>query len=105
MDRFVRVLGQKLDPNCTNDLKGVDLFRILENFIVKTVCPDTTNLTKRQLHLFILRFEKYLGLKPLVDKDKHDERDHLVRRLKFEKKAKKENWVKKFKKKYAEMAW
>ena len=40
MDRFVRVLGQtELDPTrtCTNDLKGVDFFRILENFILETI--------------------------------------------------------------------
>lgn len=91
MDRFVRVLGQtEFDTIRSNDLQGMSFFRILENFIVETVFPDSTNLTKRQLHLFILRFKKYLSLKPAIVKDEHDEQDHLVGRLEFEMKARKE---------------
>lgn len=106
MDRFVRVLGQtELDPTRTNDLKEVEFFRILENFKLETLFPDTTNLTKRQLRQFIFQFEKYLGSKPSVDEDEQDEHAHLVRRLQFEKKAEKEEWVKKLKEKYTEVAF
>lgn len=94
----------------------LDFFRILGNFILDTLRPaNKGNLTKHQLRQFISQFEKYLlGLKqpflPVEDDDEdqhHDEQDHfLVRgRLQFEKKAKKEKWVKKLKEKYTEMAW
>lgn len=125
MDRFVKVLGQKTEElnrrrtartTChTNDFLNeecviIDFFPILENFIHDTLRPaNKGNLTKHQLRQFISQFEKYLGLKPLLiedDEDQHhDGQDHLVRRLQFEKKAKKEKWVKKLKEKYAEMAW
>lgn len=106
MDRFVRVLGQtELDPTRTNDLKGVDFFRILENFILETILPNTTMLTKRQLHIFILEFQKYLNFKPLMGKTQVDEQDHLARRIQFVKKAKKEKWIEKLLEKCNKIAW
>ena len=82
MDRFFRVLDQtELDPTCTNNLKDVDFFRILENFILESIFPNTTTFIKWQLHIFIFQFEKYLNLKLLIGKNQPDERNHLVRRI------------------------
>ena len=106
MDRFVRVLGQtELDPTRTNDLRGVAFFRILENFILETIRPNTTTLTKRQLHIFILQFKKYLDFKPLIGENQLDERNHLVRRIQFVEKAEKEKWIEKLKEKCNKIAW
>lgn len=95
MDRFVNVLKEtELDPTRTNDLKLVDFFRILENFILETLSVNNANLTKIQLRQFVLQFDKYLRLAPLVDKSEQDEQAHLVRRRQFEKKAEKEKFSK-----------
>lgn len=85
---------------CTNDLKGVDsFFRILENFILETILPNSTTLTKRHVYIFLLRFQKYLDSSKPCDGKKTNvmsERDHLVRRVQFvKKKKKKERWVEK----------
>lgn len=105
MDRFVRVLGQtELDPTRTNNLKGADFFRILENFHLETILPNSTNLTKRQINIFLLRFRKYLDSKPLMKKNQREEREHLVRRVQFVKKAKKQKWVEKLQEKFDKMA-
>ena len=104
MDRFVDVLGEtELDPTRTNDLKSVDFFRILENFILETLRINTNDLSKIQLRQFVLQFEKYLQIAPFDDKNEHDERAHLVKRRQFVKKVEKEKWVEKLKEKFSKM--
>lgn len=90
------VLGQtELDPSRTNDLKGVDFFRILENFIRETLESSSPGLTKAQLRRFVLVLEQYLALKMDVQsRPKHDaESDHMKRRKQFLNKLQKQRLI------------
>ncbi len=63
MNRFSRVLRQKeLDFSRTNDSKSVDFFQILENFILESLGLSTSELTRAQLHEYLLAIENYLQL-------------------------------------------
>lgn len=58
------VLAQtELNPSKTNDLKGVDFFRILENFIKECRGPPSAGLTTAQLHRFVDVLEVYAASK------------------------------------------
>jgi hypothetical protein len=47
MDRFVDVLRQiELNPSRTNDVMGVDFFRLLENFILEALDSSSVGLTR-----------------------------------------------------------
>lgn len=54
----------ELHSNRSNDTKSVDLFQILENFIVETLFSSSPDLSRPQLLQFILTLEDYLKLKP-----------------------------------------
>lgn len=54
----------ELHSNRSNDTKSVDLFQILENFIVETLFSSSPDLSRPQLLRFILALEDYLKLKP-----------------------------------------
>ena len=106
MNRFLRILEQtELDLSRTNDPKGVDFFQILENFMLKTLGASNLDLTRVQLHKYVLALENYLQLTPPAKSSNRDEQVHLNRRVKFEKKAKQEEWVAKLKEKVLSMDW
>lgn len=106
MNRFLRVLGQtELDLSRTNDSKGVDFFPILEIFMLETLGASTLDLTRVQLHKYVLALENCLELAPPTKSSNRDEQAHLDRRVKFEKMAKQEKWVAKLKEKVLGMDW
>ncbi len=106
MNRFLRVLGQtELDLSRTIDSKSVDFFQILENFILESLGTSTPDLTRTQLHKYLLTLENYLQLTIPAKSSNWDDQAHLNRRVKFEKKAKKEKWVAKLKEKVLSMDW
>ncbi len=106
MNRFLRVLGQtELDLSRTNDSKSVDFFQILENFILESLGASTPDLTRAQLHKYVLALENYLQLTIPAKSSNWDDQAHLNRRVKFEKKAEKEKWVAKLKEKVLSIDW
>lgn len=108
MDRFVDMLGQiELDPSRTNGLKGVDFFRILENFIGEALDPSWAGLTRAQLRRFVLVLEKYTGLrfKAHGRSGDHGESEHMERRKEFLNKLRKRRWVSQLNDKVSSMSW
>ena len=108
MDRFVSVLGQiELDPSRTNDLKGVDFFRILENFIREALNSSSGGVTRSQLYRFVLELEKYTGLKVEAHKRLRDraENEHIKRRNQFLTTLQKKRWVQQLNDKLSSMSW
>ncbi len=107
MDRFVDVLGQvELDPSRTNDLKGVDFFRILENFMREALDSSSAGLTRAQLHRFVFMLEKYAALRFEANGRPRDraESEHMKRRNKFLNKLQK-SWIPQLKDKLLSMSW
>lgn len=106
MDRFLRVLGQlELHSNRSNDTKSVDLFQILENFIVETLFSSSLDLSRPQLLRFILALEDYLKLKPTARSQSRDDQEHLKKRKVFIAKVQKKDWVALLKDKASSMSW
>lgn len=108
MDRFVDVLGQtELDPSRTNDLKGVDFFRILENFISEALDPSSAGLTRAQLHRFVLVLEKYAALRfePHGRWRDRSESEHMKRRREFLNKLRKKSWISQLNDHVSSMSW
>lgn len=106
MNRFLRVLGQtESDLSRTNDSKGVDFFQILENFMIESLGSSTPELTRSQLHKYVLALENYLQLTPPAKSSNWDEQAHLNRRVNFQKKAEQKKWVAKLKEKAHSMGW
>lgn len=85
--------------------QGVDFFQILENIMLETLGASTLDLTRVQLHKYVLALENYLELAPPTKSSNRDEQAHLNRRVKFEKMAKQEKWVAKLKEKVLSMDW
>ncbi|MCJ1272027.1 hypothetical protein MMC22_011933 [Lobaria immixta] len=106
MDRFLSVLGQiEMDPSRTHDTKSVDLFQILENFIHQTLSSSFSDLTRRQLHQFVLALKSYVQLKLGVGSKDRTEQAHLKRRKAFVAKVQKESWIEKLKVKTSSIKW
>ena len=104
MDKFLDILNQtEIDSSRTNDLKGVNIFYILENLIYETLFPLNSILTKRQLKFFISALDKYLSL--TLEKELEEEMPHLKCRENFFLKLKKEQWMAKLERKWANMSW
>ena len=102
------VLGHiELDPSRTNDVKGVDFFHILENYIRESLESSSTALTRAQLHRFVLRLEEYANqrIKASPRSNDHAESKHLSRRNKFTSKLHKQGWMEKLKSKLASVSW
>jgi hypothetical protein len=108
MDRFVDILRQiELDPSRTNDVKGVELFRLLENFILEALGSSSAGLTRAQLEQFVLVLEKYANQKFEADVGVGDRAEgaHMARRKKFLKRLREWNWIQLLKDKAARMSW
>lgn len=94
MDRFLSVLSQtEMDPSRTNDLKSVDFFRILENFVEEVFAFSADLLSRRHLQRFILVLEEYVGLKPPSQPKYSLEDEHLKRRKIFVNSVHKKGWI------------
>ena len=61
--------------------------RSWKNFMLETLGASNPDLTRAQLHKYVLAFENYLQLTPPENSSDQDEQAHLSRRVKFEKKA------------------
>ena len=106
MDRFLEVLGQKeLDPSRTKDLKILDLFQRLENFIKEALSLSLPGLTKTQLHQFVLNLEKYILLEPQLRSEDWTENAHMERRQVFLKRLRKKGWMAGLNRKLESMSW
>lgn len=108
MDRFVDVLRQiELDPSRTNDVMGVDFFRLLENFILEALGPESAGLTRAQLERFVPVLEKYVNQKFGADIGVEDRAEgaHMDRRKKFLKRLHKQRWMPRLKDKATDMSW
>jgi hypothetical protein len=106
MDRFVDVLRQiELNPSRTNDVMGVDFFRLLENFILEALDSSSAGLTRAQLEQFVLVLEKYANQKFGADIGVEDRAAHMDRRKKFLKILYKQKWIPKLKDKAKRMSW
>jgi hypothetical protein len=104
MDRFVDVLRQtELDPSRTNDVKGADFFRLLENFILEALSLSSAGLMRAQLERFVLSLEKYINQK--FDTEDRTEAAHMNRRKKFLKRLREQGWVQRLKDKAKQMSW
>lgn len=94
MDRFLSVLSQtEKDPTRTNDLKGTDFFRILENFIDGVLTFSKNVVSKIQLQKFILVLEEYIHSKPLFQRMYPEEVEHLKKRKSFVKQVHEKKWA------------
>lgn len=83
MDRFLDVLGQTEMASRTNDLKGIDFFRILENFIDEALTFSADLISKKHFQKFVLAMEDYLKLKLVSQSRNFEENEHLKRRKTF----------------------
>jgi hypothetical protein len=108
MDRFVEVLQQiELDPSRTNDVKGVEIFRLLENFISEVLGASSAGLTRTQLEQLVLVLDKYAKQKFEADVGVRDraEAAHMDRRKKFLGRLHKMNWISQLREKAMSMSW
>ena len=108
MDRFVDVLRQiELDPSRTNDVKGVELFRLLENFILEALGSSSAGLTRAQLEQFVLVLEKYANQIFEADVGVRDRAEgaHMGRRKKFLKRLHEQEWISQLRHKATRMSW
>jgi hypothetical protein len=109
MDRFLEVLRVlEMDPSKTNDLKAVDCFNILLNFILECLGPSKGELTKAQLSRFILVLEKYVHQDIKANKgglDYTGEKEHMTRRAKFVKDLARRDYIQQLKDKLGSMDW
>lgn len=98
MDRFLSVLcDTEKDMTRTNDLKGVDVFRILENFIDEILTFSTDLLSKKQFQQFLLVLEDYVGSKYSSQPKYSEENKHLKKRKAFVNRVHKKEWIKQLK--------
>jgi len=108
MDRFVDVLRQiELDPSRTNDVIGVDFFRLLENFILEALDSSSAGLTRAQLERFVLVLEKYANQEfgANIGLEDRTEGAHMDRRTKFLRKLHMKRWIPQLKTKAMGMRW
>jgi hypothetical protein len=108
MDRFVDVLCQtELDPSKTSDLEGVNIFNILENFIIEALDSSSAGLTRAQLHRFVLVLKKYAALRFDPHGESGDDREskHMKRRREFLDKLRKRGWISKLNDNVSNMSW
>lgn len=106
MHRFLQVLGQlELNPGLSNEAKCVDSFHMLENFVQQTRYLSSRDISKVQLHRFLLALKRYLLMTPPTSSKDSDERGYLRRRKTFVAKAEREDWVGQLKDKVLKMSW
>jgi hypothetical protein len=100
MNRFLEVLMEiERDPAKTNDLKSVDVFRILENFINEALTDFAAGLTEAQLCQFVLVLESYSRQELSKDWYCQAEKVHRGRRDRFMKDMERRNWLKRLQEK------
>ena len=95
MDKFVKVMGQiEVGSSRTDNLRGTEIFHILENFISVTLTLGVPVLTRKQLKSFIVALKNYSTM--TLDRSlflEEDEISHLHRRNVFLSRLEKEEWL------------
>lgn len=71
----------------------------------ETLLSSSQELSKKQLHRFVLALKNYLELKVPARSKNRGEQEHLKRRKAFVATTQKEDWVAKLKDKVSSMGW